>query len=497
MKQTSAPSQVLTAVDPVTRLSIGEVLSTPTDALPAMIGRARDAQRAWAALSSDMRAERLRGLRETLVQRAETIARTICGNMGKPLVEALFYEVGVVVEGLDDYIANAGRYLADEAVPVPAHYGAHKRALIRHVPRGVVAVISPWNYPFALAMSPLITALAAGNSVVLKPTSAAPQVGALIAAICDEVFSDYPGLVQVAQGAGALGTALATAPGVDFVVFTGSSAVGRKLQAALAPLLRPALLELGGNDPLIVCDDANLERAANAAVWGRFSNAGQVCAAVKRVYVHQAVSAEFIGKVLSKVTALRHGAGHSADTDVGPLANGRGLALLRAQLDDALAKGATLLAGGVPRSADAWFWPLTVLTDVDHSMRVMREEVFGPILCIQPVADDHEAIALANDSIYGLDAYVFSADLQRAQRIADQLQAGSVDINDVLVNYAIAGLPFGGIKQSGMRRYHGRIGLQTFTEYKSVVIDDGTADREPQWFPYSSEQLAAVRSRLN
>jgi succinate-semialdehyde dehydrogenase/glutarate-semialdehyde dehydrogenase len=283
---------------------------------------------------------------------------------------------------------------------------------------------------------------------------------------------------------------------VDFVVFTGSSAVGRNLQSDLAPLLRPALLELGGCDPMIVCEDANLERAANAAVFGRFCNNGQVCAAVKRVYVHEAVAKPFINRVVEATRNLTMGPGNDPASDLGPLANDRAIGMLRSLLHDAMDKGARLETGGFPAIQAGFYWPPTVLSGMDHSMRIMKEEAFGPILPIQTVMDDQEAVELANDSDYGLDAYVFSSDLMRASRIADQLQAGSVDINEVIVNYTIRDLPFGGVKQSGINRCHGPVGLRQFTEYRSMVIDDGLEPTEPHWFPYGEAKLVAAVDRF-
>jgi len=486
--------QVTKALDPATFELLGTVPITTEGQLPGMVARARRAAGAWGATPVRERSRVLARLRDLIVERSGQLAETVSGGMGKPLVEALAFDVGMVLEHLDDYIARAADYLAEQPVALPPGASPHKRALVRRAPRGVVAVISPWNFPFELAMSPAVAALAAGNAVIVKPTSAAPLVGEAIERLFNDAFKDWPGLAQVVHGPGRLGTVLATGEGVDFVVFTGSSAVGRRLQAELAPLLRPALMELGGCDPMIVCADANVERAARAAVYGRFCNNGQVCAAVKRVYAHTSVAGAFIGKVVAHTRALRLGPFTDPASDLGPLANDRGIGTLRALLHDALDKGAKLETGGFPAIQAGFYWPPTVLTNVDHSMRIMKEEAFGPILPIQIVMDDDEAVELANDSEFGLDAYVFSADLERAGRIADRLQAGSVDINEVIVNYVIRDLPFGGIKQSGINRCHGPDGLRLFTEPKSMVIDDGACDTEPSWFPYSEAKLDAAKA---
>jgi acyl-CoA reductase-like NAD-dependent aldehyde dehydrogenase len=484
--------KVIEAINPATREVIGTVPVTEEARIPDIVAGARKAQEIWGRMPFAERARPLGTLRDLIVTRATEIAETISRGMGKPLVEALSYDVAMVVEDLSDYIKRGTEYLADEPVEISAHFGPHKRALIRYVPRGVVCVIAPWNFPFELAMTPAITALAAGNAVIVKPTSAVPLLGEVIERLFNDAFRDHPGLAQVVHGPGALGSVVATSPGVDFVAFTGSTGVGRKLQAALGPLLRPSLMELGGCDPLIVCDDANLERAANATVFGRFSNNGQICAAVKRVYVQASVAEEYLERVLAHVWAVKVGPYTDASSDVGPLANHRGDRILRDLLQDALDKGAKLETGGLPEPGNGWYWPPTVLTNVNSSMRLMKEEAFGPILPIQVVKDDDEAVALANDTEYGLDAYVFSSDLNRAHGIANRLKAGSVDINEVIVNYTMPTLPFGGVKQSGINRYHGKIGLRMFTDYKGIVVDDGTNDTEPYWFPYTQAKLDAA-----
>jgi acyl-CoA reductase-like NAD-dependent aldehyde dehydrogenase len=490
-------SGVLTAIDPATGKTIGTVPITPEDRIPEIVERARVAQRKWAALPFAERARALTELRAVVVRRADEIAETVSLGMGKPLVEALAHDVGLVLDEFDEYIQHGAAYLADEPVAIPSKFGTGKRALIRRVPRGVVCLIAPWNYPFGIAMGPMIPALAAGNAVILKPTSAVPMNGLLIEQLCQEAFRDHPDLVQVVHGPGKLGSVVATAEGVDFVGFTGSTAIGRQLEAALAPLLRPALLELGGSDPAIVTDDANLERAANGVVWGRFSNNGQICEAVKRVYVERAVAEPFIRKVVEKVRALRVGPYTDHAVEVGPLANARGIEALTEQLQDAVDRGAKVEAGGFLKDSSAGlFWPPTVLTNVDPSMRVMNEEVFGPILPIQVVEDDEQAIAEANRSESGLGAYVFCGDPERAERIANRLQAGTVDINEAVVHYVIAALPFGGIKQSGINRYHGKVGLQLFSDIKAMVISDGKQDTESYWFPYSEAGLKAVGDSL-
>jgi acyl-CoA reductase-like NAD-dependent aldehyde dehydrogenase len=472
--------EVLCAVNPATREVIAHVLVTAPDRLPALVARARDAARAWGGLPLRIRAAALARLRSVIWQHAHEIAETIARGMGKPLIEALSFEVACVLRTLDACIVG----LADESVATPVTLPPpleRYRALQAQSPRAVMCVVAPISAPFELAMTPALFALAAGNAVIVKVSSSAPLVGVLLERLFDEAFAAFPGLAQVVHGAAALGAQVAKAEGVDAVVFTGSSASGQPLQAELALLGRPAHFQFGSADPLIVCDDANLERAANATVFGRFSNNGQDCAGVKRVYVQRTVADAFIHKVMHKVRALKSGPYTNPFCELGPLANGRDLEHLRAVLQEALDQRAELVAGGFPahvtgprygerRGAErqGWYWPPTVVRTVDQSMRIMKEPLFGPILPIQVFEDDGEAITLANDTPCGFDASIFSADDARAQRIAAKLRAGCVAVNDVFVHGAVP------IAQGGGTR------------------SDGDSDREPYWFPYSAAKLRAI-----
>lgn len=511
----SAPlaREVLTAVDPATRDVLAGVFATAPDRIAAIVARARQAGRVWGDLSFGQRAAALARLRSLVARHAPEIAETIARSMGKPLIEALSVEVSAVLDALDDCIAHAADDLADEPMAMPAQRG--RTVLIRRAPHAVVCVIAPVSSPFELAMAPAVGALAAGSAVIVKPASTAPLVGVLIERLFDDAFAETPGLAQVAFGTGALGTQLATADGIDFVAFAGSAPAGRTLRAALAPLQRPARFELATAAALIVCDDANLERAANATVFGRFSNNGCSGGAVHRVYVQRTVADAFIHKVIHKVRALKSGPCTDPFCEIGPLASGDGLEHLRAVLQDALDRRALLVAGGFPahvtgrdhgerRGADrqGWYWPPTVLTQVDHAMRVMAEPLFGPILPIQRVEDDREAIALANDTDCSFDACVFSADLSRANRIAAQLRAGWVTVNDVPLN--MPRLHGSGARPAGVDRDQGgarcrdprAVGPRQFTVCQTLLIDDGRRDSEAHWFPYSAAKLQAVERTL-
>jgi len=489
---TRRPPQLLNAVNPATRELIAQVFVTAPACIPAIVSRANNAAHPWGDLPFRARAGAMARLRHLVAHRAHEIAETIARSMGKPLIEALSFEVARVLEIIDDCIAQAADDVADEPVAalftLPALLARYRSALLPCTPRAVVCVIAPVSLPFEQAMTPAVLALVAGNAVIVKPSSSAPLVAVLIERLFDEAFADFPGIAQVVFGAGALGSLLATSGGVDAVVFAGSTSVGRELGAALASLQRPAQLDVGGTNPLIVCDDANLERAANATVFGRFSNNGQAWAAINRVYVQRTVADAFLHKVMHKVRALKSGPYTDAFCAMGPLANGRGLENLRAVLQEALDQRAELLNGSFPmhvtghdngerRGADrqGWFWPPTVITKVNHSMRVMNEPLFGPILPIQVCEDDREAITLANSTSFAFDASIFSADLARAQQIAGELRAGAVAINDVFVHNAVGRLPSGSAP---------------------CLLDDGIDDREPHWFPYSAAKLHAIERAM-
>jgi acyl-CoA reductase-like NAD-dependent aldehyde dehydrogenase len=478
-------NDVLHAINPATREPIVDVFATPAAGIPALVARAQRAARSWGSLPFAQRATVLIQLRKVVALHGLEIAETIARSMGKPLLEALTFEVAPVLATLDDCIAHAEDALADEAsaalVTLPVLLGRYKAALQPCSPGAVVCVIAPVSAPFERALTPAAIALTAGNAVIVQPASSAPLVGVLIARLFDEALVGLPDLVQVAQGSPALAALVATAAGVDAVIFTGSERSASELRPALVSLQRPARLDVGGVPPAIVCDDANLERAANAVVFGGFSNSGQACAGIKRVYVQRTVAEAFIHKVMHKVRALKSGPYTDPYCELGPLANADSLQHLREVLQEALEHRAEQVTGGFPphvtgmdygerRGADrqGWYWPPTVLTRVEHTMRVMNEPIAGPILPVHLFEDDADAVALANDTPFAFDACVFSGNAARAERIAAALHAQVVIVNDLFPRAAAAGMT------------------------AAPTRADALPDSEPHWFPYSAAKLRAV-----
>jgi acyl-CoA reductase-like NAD-dependent aldehyde dehydrogenase len=483
--------EVLQSFDPATGDLVGEVPITPPDGVERVAEEVARIQQGWALVPLPERLRIIGRAAQVLLRRNDEIALAITRENGKTIVESSIVEVANAVATLD-WISRWGlRYLSPERL-TEHPLTRHKRHWIVYRPLGVVGVIAPWNYPFTLAMTPTVSALVAGNTVVLKPSEVTPLVGLAIGRLFAEVGT-YPDIVQVVTGDGGTGDALVRSR-VQKVAFTGSVRTGKLVMKAAAESLTPVLLELGGKDPMIVCDDADLDRAADGAVWGAFMNSGQTCMAVERVYVHEDVYDGFVDRVVRKAGNLRQGEGKGHD--IGSMTFEPQLGIVERHMADARAKGAEVLTGGqrVPGRDGLWYEP-TVLVDVDHSMAVMTEETFGPVLPIMKVSGDAEALQLANDSAYGLNSSVWSADADRARRISEALEAGNVCINDCIINYGVAALPFGGVKESGIGRVHGYEGLRAFSNVKSVLANRITLPREVLWYP-SPRWMAAALKRL-
>jgi succinate-semialdehyde dehydrogenase/glutarate-semialdehyde dehydrogenase len=488
-RETAGRAGVRAALDPSTGAAFAEVSLLDAQQAGEAVEAARRAFPAWAALGFAGRGSLLDTLRRVVVEQADEIAALIAREQGKPAVEAHLAEIAPALSHLKHLAHGAEDVLRDEDLESAYPLLAHKDARILHVPIGVVLVVTPWNYPFAIALSGVATALAAGNTVLLKPAPSTTLVGLRIGRLFEQ--AGFPkGVVSVLAVDDAVAGALVEDPRVGKIVFTGSVATGRKVMAAAARNLTPVVLELGGKDPAIVCRDADLDRAARGIVWGAFLNAGQTCASVERVYVEAPVAEAFIARVVEEARRLRMGPPAAPDTDVGPLSLERQRRLVEEHVQDAVARGAQVLVGGARAEGPGWFYPPTVLTGVDHGMRVMREETFGPVLPIMVVPSLEEAVALANDSEYGLTASGWTRDPATARRLQEGLNAGVVTINDCISSFGEPTAPWGGVKRSGFGRLHGAAGLKEMSQVRYVSRDTG---RRPMlwWYPYGPD-LARV-----
>ena len=473
------------SVNPATGEILREFECFSEGQVQSAVARARAAQVAWAQIGVRSRIAVLREFQRRLHQKKSEIAEAITREAGKPVAEALTTEVLVVLDAARFLIDNAHRLLRDEPVPHGGLATKLKSGRLVREPYCVVGIVSPWNYPFSIPATETLAALVAGNSVVLKPSEftslVALELASLLygAGVPQDVF-------QVVVGDGATGAVLIHSP-IDKLVFTGSVATGKRIAAGAAERLLPVVLELGGKDPMLVLDDADVDLASSAAVWGAFVNAGQTCLSVERCYVHRSLYEAFLKKCAQKAKKLRVGHGLDRDTDVGPMIHERQLQIVESHIEDAVARGARVLAGGsrLPEIGPNFYQP-TVLADVTHEMRIMVEETFGPVLPVMAFDSDEEAVRLANDSEFGLAASVFTRDGARGERLARRIQAGTVMVNDAISCFGISEAPHGGIKSSGVGRTHGRFGLEEMVRLKYLDSDLMPGMKKVWWYGYGA-----------
>jgi len=455
---TATQSERLTSYNPATGDAVGSVPILSAAEVDAAVARARVAAQTWSTRSFEARREELTAFRKALAASADELADLLHRENGKPEIEA-YTEVMMALNHIQFATTHAGSAMASRRVS--AGILANFRATISYHPLGVVGVIGPWNYPLFTPMGSIAYALAAGNAVVWKPSELTPLIALEVEKIAKRAFA-LPDLLQVVTGGGATGAALARS-GVDKIAFTGSAATGKKVMAAAAERLTPVLLELGGKDAMIVDADADLEKAAEAAVYGGLTNCGQACISVERVYVADAVHDKFVDEVVKQVRHLKVG---GDDGHLGAMTSPAQVDIVKDHLEDAIAKGAQVLTGGPDAISGSYIQP-TVLTNVDHRMKIMTEETFGPVIPIAKVSSADEAVSLANDSRFGLGSSVFAG--KAARSIAAKLRAGMTSINSVMAFAGIPTLPFGGIGDSGFGRIHGEEGIREFTRIKSTA----------------------------
>jgi acyl-CoA reductase-like NAD-dependent aldehyde dehydrogenase len=474
----------LRSVDPATLEELGAVAVSPPEEVSEAVSEARMAAERWARSSFAERRELLAAVAQDVLARADLLTATVTAETGKPLVESYTAELFVSLDNIVWAASNAPRVLRPERLRFQQRHLRHKRGWLLYEPLGVIGQISPWNFPLGIPLTQAAFAVAAGNAVVLKPSELTPLTGAWV----ERLFRDAgapEGLVRVVQGRGETGEALVRAPGIAKVVFTGSAAVGRLVARATGERLRPVTLELGGKDPMLVFEDADLDRAVAGALWGSFSNCGQVCSGVERIYVARPLHEAFLEELVRRTRKLRVGRGDELDTEVGPLIAKERRAHVEELVADAVGRGAELRTGG--RHADVglpgWFYEPTVLSGIEREARIEREEIFGPVVTVEPFRDEDEAVRLANGSSFGLGASVWTRDLERAQRVGRRLEAGSVWTNDLAYSYGVGQASWGGTKDSGFGRTHSKHGLYELSRVKYADLDSGRVPA-PWWYPY-------------
>jgi succinate-semialdehyde dehydrogenase/glutarate-semialdehyde dehydrogenase len=486
----------IASTNPATGEVLGEVDCAGPTEVHAAVARARAVQPDWHAWGIRNRIKVLQRFQQILLDRKDRVARRITQEAGKPYVESLLTEVFVVLDAARFLVDHAYSILRDEHLPYGNLAVKSKSGRILREPYGVIGIISPWNYPFSTPGCEVIAALVAGNTVVLKPSEFTPLIVLELQALLREAGVPE-GAFEVLPGEGATGAALVN-NAIDKLIFTGSVGTGRKVAQIAADRLLPVVLELGGKDPMLVLDDANVDVASSAAVWGSFSNAGQACLSVERCYAHEKLYAGFTAACAVKARKLRVGNGLDASTEIGPMINERQLRVVESHVEDARARGARILTGGSRlRELGPSFYAPTVIADVDHSMLIMREETFGPVLPIASFRDDDEAVHLANDSDFGLAASVWTSDRSRGETLARRIQAGTVMVNDVMSCFSISEAPHGGMKASGLGRTHGRWGLEEMVRVKYVDTDLLPTMKKVWWFGYAGDFAPQMESFLD
>jgi acyl-CoA reductase-like NAD-dependent aldehyde dehydrogenase len=455
----------------------------------ATVARVRANQPAWEALGIQGRARWMGKLRDWLLDNQDRVAETMQRETGKVYAEASS-ETPYLMDLINFYSKKAGKYIGDERVPAHSPLMKVKKLRVQYRPYPVVGVISPWNFPLVLSLGDAIPALIAGCAVVIKPSEVTPLgLGEILEAWKSELGA--PDVFDVVNGMGETGSALVDE--VDYVQFTGSDRTAKKVLTRAAETLTPVSAELGGKDPMIVLRSADVEKAANAAAWGAFANTGQVCISVERLYVEEPIYDEFVARFTEEVKTLNQGMdGPEHGKELGAMTFPAQTKIVEDHVDDARNSGATVLTGG--RRIDGqgdWYEP-TVITGVDHSMKVMRDESFGPVVGVMKVRDSDEAVRLANDSRYGLSASVFGK-TREAEAVARRLEVGTANVNDVLVGFLASDVPMGGWKDSGIGFRHGEYGIKKFVRPESLVITRFGRKREPLYFPYTDERRQQLR----
>ncbi len=473
-------------INPITKTKLYSIEETSEQAVADVFKRAREIQPAIQKLTVRQRVAEIIKIKEYVIDNREEVLTRIVQETGKSRVDGFTSEIFEIVDVIDVFAKLAPKFLKNKKVPTPLVLMG-KKSEIWYEPLGTILVIPPWNYPLFQSLIPSIMAFLSGNSVIAKPSEVTPLKG-LIEEILDK-SGFMKDAIQVVYGTGITGARCIDAK-PDKIHFTGSCATGKKIMAHAAQYLIPVDLELGGKDAAIIFNDINIERTVNGIMWGGFTTGGQSCTSVERCYVHESIYDQFVEMIVDRSKKLR--ASHAdrnievpEDCDVGCITTEFQLGVIESHIKDAVDKGAKVLCGGT-READTHHFLPTIMVDVDHTMEIMTEETFGPVIPIMKFKTEQEAIDLANDSIYGLGGSVWSKDIKRARRVAGAIKTGNLSINNHMLNEGNPNLPFGGIKNSGFGRYKGEDGLTTFSNCKSVLVDADSSNIDPNWYPFTS-----------
>lgn len=474
--------------NPATGEEIGKIANTSAEEVEIAVENARKAFQIWRKTSFSERKKFVMRAREIILAEMDEIALLISNESGKPVAEALSMEIAPVLDLMQYFARNAEKLLRPRKVNIGLYSLLGRSSKIVYQPLGVVGIIPAWNYPFSIPLGETAMALMAGNTVVLKPSELTSFIGLKIGEVFEKAGT-LENTVQVVTGDGNTGAALVeSAP--DKIMFTGSVATGKKIAESAAKNLTSVVLELGGKDPMVVFADANLELAAEGAVWGAFCNAGQSCSSVERLYVEESAAEKLTDLIVEKTEKLKLGKGNEDTTDIGAMSSERQLKIVEDHVSDFEKSGAKILTGG--KHHELFFEP-TVISNADNSMRGMREETFGPTLPIATFKTEEEAIKLANDTEFGLTASVWTGDLKKGKRVAGQIEAGSVCVNEVLYTHGIGQTPWGGFKNSGRGRTHGVEGLMELVQPQHVHVNKLAILPDAWWFPYGKNAIETFK----
>ena len=489
-------SDEIISFNPATGAEIGRVAITSAEDTASAVARSREAFKHWKQTPFAERKRLVMAAREVILAEIDEIAHLISSESGKPFGEAIAFEIAPVLDLMQHFARNSERMLRPAKIDIGLFKLLGRSSQIVYHPLGVVGIIPAWNYPFSIPLGEAVMALMAGNTVIIKPSELTPFTGLKIGEIFEK--AGFPkDAVQVISGDGTTGAALVEAV-PDKIMFTGSVATGKRIAAAAAKNLTSVVLELGGKDPMIVFEDANLELAARAAVWGAFCNSGQNCAAVERLYVQESVAEALTQKIIEKTLELKQDTGDKETTSIGAMSSERQLRIVEDHVDDFRSAGAKIETGG-RRNPDleGLFYEPTVITNVHNDMRAMREETFGPTLPIATFTTEDEAVRLANDTEFGLTASVWTRDHAKGRRVAERIEAGTVCINEHLYTHGIGQTPWGGFKNSGRGRTHGREGLMELVQGQHIHTNHVAILPDAWWLPYSPTAVETFRGFAN